>query len=269
MPNTMQFGNIKAIRTQDIMVYDIIRTSNWHRPIYFAMTVSDDGKIGLREYMQLTGLAFKLVPLKAQNYWANLNEPVMRKNLFTDIEKSSKEPQYGFLWRGFQDSTTYYDEDTRRLITSNYRNMFISLSLYYANISGQSDQVAPVLDRMEQVVPRRSVPMDYRIKFDVATFYNLSGKKDRYQELIQEIIQEVKLLIDKPVTEQLSQYNPYIILFYCYEGMEMYKDAEDLLPIIKSAYATQQGIDQIIAQLRAQIDARRVTSTDRTPISKK
>jgi hypothetical protein len=97
MPNTMQFGKIKAIRAQDIMIYDIIRTSKWQRPIYFALTVSDDGKIGLQNYMQLTGLASKLIPLKSQYYWANLNEQVVHQNLFTDIKQPDKEPQHNIL----------------------------------------------------------------------------------------------------------------------------------------------------------------------------
>jgi hypothetical protein len=256
MPNSMQFGKVKAIRAQDIMVYDIIRTSQWRRPIYFAMTVSDDGKIGLRDYMQMTGLAFKLVPLKSQNFWSNLNEKVLSKHLFTDIENFSKEPDYGFRWRGLQDSTTYYDEDTRRLLTANYRNMFISYAMYSANIKNQPQEVPKILDRMEQVVPRRSVSMDYRLKFDVASFYNMAGSKNQYKELVNEVIRELKQQIEKPVTEQLSQYNPYIVLFYCYDGLDMDKEAEDLLPKIKSAYPSQQGIDQIIAQLHGQIQSK-------------
>jgi hypothetical protein len=60
-------------------------------------------------------------------------------------------------------------------------------------------------------------------------------------------------VISNPVTEQLSQYNPYIILFYSYDGLEMYKEAEDVLTLIKSAYPKERGIDQILVQLRAQI----------------
>jgi len=221
------------------------------------MTVSDDGKIGLRDYMQMTGLVFKLVPFKSQNYWANLNEKLLSGHLFTDIENPSKEPQFGFRWRGLQDSTTYYDEDTRNLLTSNYRNMFISYALYCSNVKKQPQEVSRILDRMEEVVPRHSIPMDYRIKFDIATFYKMSGNKDRYQEFIKEVIEEAKLVIEKPVTEQLSQYNPLIILFYSYDGLNMLKEAEDLLPIIRSTYPKLQEIDQIIAQLRGQIQARR------------
>ena len=67
-------------------------------------------------------------------------------------------------------------------------------------------------------------------------------------------------MISNPVTEQLSQYNPYIILFYSYDGLEMYKEAEDVLTLIKSAYPKEQGIDQILGQLRAQIQMKQTSA---------
>ncbi len=260
MPNTMQFGDVKVLRVQDIMVFDIIRTNRWQRPVYFAMTVSDDGKIGLKDYMQLTGLAFKLVPFRSQAYWANIDEPKMRAQVFTNVTEPSKTPKAGFRWRGLQNPKTYYDEDTRRLLTNNYRNMFISLALYYANVQNRLDQVSPVLDRMEEVMPREVIPIDYRIKFDVANFYRSAGNDAQYKKLTGELIDELKGMIDHGVSEPLSQYNPYILLYFAYTGENRFKDAEDLLPVIKQAYASTQGIDQIVAQLQGQLESRKAAS---------
>ncbi len=254
MPNTIQPGNVKAIRVQDIILYDIIRSSNWQRPIYFALTVSDESKIGLREYLQLTGLAYKLVPFKSRIPWGNLDEPLLKRNLFTDIKSPSAGPQDGFLWRGLQDSTITFDEDTRRLLSTNYRNMFISLALYYTNVAGTPSQMAPVLDRMEHLLPRRNVPLDYRVKYDAASFYRLAGDTERYREYTREVIEEAKRAIEKPVEEQLSQYNPYVILFHSYEGMGMYQDADSVLSTMLSVYQKQQRIGEIVDQLRAQMN---------------
>jgi hypothetical protein len=253
MPNTLQFGTIKAIRAQDIMMFDMIMTNNWQRPIYYAMTVSDDGKIGLRDYLQMTGLALRLTPFKSKNYWSNLNDPVLHQNIFTNIHNFSKDPQYGFLWRGLQDSRTYYDEDTRALLTSNYRNMFISYALYCANIKNKPEEAPAILDRMEEVLPRHSIPMDYRIKHDVASIYNIAGRKDHYLLLMNELMHELSQMISQPITEPLSQYNPYIVLFQCYEELHMYQEADDVLPLIKSVYAQEPEIDRIVQQLHAQI----------------
>ncbi|MEK9136879.1 MAG: DUF2723 domain-containing protein, partial [Bacteroidota bacterium] len=61
---TLDIGGVKAIRVQDLLVHDIITTNQWKRPIYFAVTVSPDSKIGLDEYLWFHGLAWRLEPRK-------------------------------------------------------------------------------------------------------------------------------------------------------------------------------------------------------------
>ena len=256
MPHTLEFGNVKAIRAQDLMVADIVTSSNWKRPIYFAMTVAPDGQIGLREYLQLEGLAFRLVPRKSPYYWTNINETRMRENLFTDIENPSKTPQPGFLWRGLQDSTTYFDEDVRRLMT-NYRQAFVMLGQYYANSPTQSRKVAEVMDRMEHVIPRSVFAMDYRTKTFVASLYSQAGDQERFRELSMEIVNELKPIVDRGVAEPLYADNPYVVLLQTYETLEMYDEALKLVDVIRATYAREQGIDEVTNQIRARIQAER------------
>ena len=52
MNPTLNFGNVKAIRVQDIMVKEIVESNIWERPIYFAVTCSEDSKIGLDDYLK-------------------------------------------------------------------------------------------------------------------------------------------------------------------------------------------------------------------------
>jgi hypothetical protein len=263
MPHTMEVQDIKALRVQDIMVYDIVRTSAWRRPIFFAMTVSRDGMIGLHEYLEMQGLALKLTLKKGQDIWQTLNEPRLASHLLTDVQQPSKTWKPGFLWRGLQDSTTYFDEDVRRLMT-NYRSVFLSLAVYYSNVLGLQDKAAQTLTRMEQVMPRKLHPMDYYTKIRLAAIYGMAGQKDKARQLSTEVAGELKAIIDRGVHEPLSQTNPYIMLFYTYVDLEQYDDANNLLDVIKAAY-NQPGIDQAIAQLRAQIEARRTPAATRQP----
>jgi hypothetical protein len=266
MPHTLEFGNVKAIRTQDIMVYDIVRTSAWKRPIYFAMTVAPDGQIGLRDYMRLEGLAFRLTPIRGTAYWANVDEAKMRAHLFTDIEKPSKEPQIGFLWRGLQNKSTYFDEDVRRLM-ANYRQAFIILGLHYMNSRNQPAKVAEVMDRMEQVIPRDVIEMDYRTKAYIANFYSAAGDTVKFRQLSLEVVEDLKPIIERGVNEPLSFDNPYIILLQTYQSLDMYDEALRLLDVIRTVYAREQGIDQVIGQMRGQIEADRSAARERDSLA--
>jgi len=257
---TISIGQYQLLRVQDIMVYDIITATNWERPIYFAMTVSDDGKIGLRDYMQLEGLAFRLVPRHGA-YWEILDANKMWQEFFTPVKVPSKEPKLGFRWRGLQDSTVYFDEDVRRLM-SNYRQAFFSLGYYYANVKREPSKFAEVLDRMEEVIPRRIIPMPLGMKLDIATYYNLAGRKDRYQELLEEVIAETKPAVDRGEVPPVSQNNPYILLLQAYESLGRYDDALGVLTMIREKYSAEPGVDQFVNDRRAQIQARMKASKD-------
>ena len=50
-----------ALRTQDLMVLRIINDNNWNRPIYFGVTVAPTSMLNLDNYLQMEGLAYRLV----------------------------------------------------------------------------------------------------------------------------------------------------------------------------------------------------------------
>ncbi len=249
---TISVGQYNLLRVQDILVYDILRTNNWERPIYFAMTVSDDGKIGLREHMRLEGLAFRFVPTKGA-YWQNLDPEKMWAHFSAATQNASKEPQVGFLWRGLQDSTVYLDEDSRRLM-ANYRQAFFSLGYYYANIEGQPARFAEVLDRMETVMPRNAIKMPLGMKVDIANYYKLAGREESFKALLNETIAAAQPVVSRREHPPVSQDNPYILLLQAYEALQDYKNALETLEALREVYKTEQGVDQFVTERRTQLE---------------
>jgi hypothetical protein len=255
MPATLKFGNTSALRVQDILVFDIVRSSQWERPVYFAITAGgDDSKIGLRDYLEMEGLAYKLVPHRRQAYWAAVNEEKTRAQLFTDVKQPSKEQAYGCLWRGLQDSTVTFDENQRRMISS-YRQPFYTLSLYLSNVKNKPEEMSAVLDRMEQVIPRRIHPMDFRIKADFAVFYGLAGNKNRQKELLSELVTELAPTADSGFNEQFSQYHPLAILLQAYQGLEEYDKASDVVQKIQRAFANTPGIAEFVNAKKLELES--------------
>ncbi len=257
MPNTLQVGSVKGIRVQDILVYDILRTSAWQRPIYFAMTVGDDGKIGLRDYMELRGISFKFVPQRQTQYFGNMNEQAMKAQLMTDVQSPSRTPQAGFLWRGLQDSTTYYDEDVRRL-ASNYRNAYLSLAVSEANERGNPEEAARILDRMERVLPRHILPLDPRVKFDITHFYAAAHDTGSVKEYSREIVADLEPVVQRRTKEQMQYYSSYMVLFSSYLALDMFDKADTLTNLIGQVYAGEPGLEGFIGQLKAQIETQKI-----------
>ena len=55
-----------SILKSQLIILDILAHNNWERPIYFVTGYHNDA-MGLEEYFQLEGLAYRLVPIKSQN----------------------------------------------------------------------------------------------------------------------------------------------------------------------------------------------------------
>jgi hypothetical protein len=254
MPNTLQFGNVKGLRVQDIMVYDIIRSSNWQRPVYFAITVQDDSKIGLQNYLEVRGLAMKVVPRRSQSPWLEINEDVMQKELFNDVEIPSKEPSPGFRWRGLQDSTVHFDENQRGLLR-NYRQAFYGYAVYALDVKNNSKRAATILNRMEQVIPHKILPLDIELKSRIASIYEMAGEQDRWREFSQEIVNELEPQVAKGPSESLVSQNIYMMLLQAYEGSGNYNQAMSFLQDIRKVYAKAPGIEEFITREKSKIDA--------------
>ncbi|MDE3058532.1 MAG: DUF2723 domain-containing protein [Bacteroidota bacterium] len=253
-PSTVKFGSISAIRVQDIMVYDIIRTNAWRRPIYFAVTSTPDSKIGLDRYMRMDGLAMKLIPYQAPTDDGVIVDSIFSANLYNTPKGFYKEFHRGYKYRGLSDSTVYFDENIRRL-TMNYRNAFLRLALYHLYTARDNAKAVQALDSMDAKLPRNVIPMDYRLMFDVANFYNQAGAKKQYTEYITELQGILERKIQSNPHEQLSQYNPYTILLAIYEANEEYQKAIDVLNKINEVYAGTPGLEQQVKSRIAQVQA--------------
>lgn len=226
-----QQGNqtITAIKANDLLVMDIIKANKWERPFYFSVTVTEDNFVGLGNYLLMGGMAQKLVPYKTNEATGeNINEKIMRDCLFDSPAEYSKTPKYGFRFNGLNNKNIFYNEDQTRMCQA-YRNVFLRLAYYYSSDSTKSKQAEEVLNRMEDVIPREIIPMDYRVEYDVAILYNKLGNKQKFEELSNDVEMRAEEDIKSNPDNVQSYYNPYRILLDVYEAKGEYQKALDLL----------------------------------------
>jgi hypothetical protein len=104
-----------------------IAKDNWVRPVYFANTLGSSAFLGLDNYLQLEGLAHRVLPIKKtaetvnDMYHGRLHQEKMYENL---LKK--------FKYRGLNDIKTNLDDHARDVIVGNYRNSFFRLTNTYA-----------------------------------------------------------------------------------------------------------------------------------------
>ena len=98
-----------ALYKNRLMMLDIIANNNWERPIYFTGgAFGDEDYIWMKDYLQLDGLVYKLVPIKTA---------VAENNPF-DMGRIDTDKMYEMVtswdWGNNGDPDMYHDIETRR-----------------------------------------------------------------------------------------------------------------------------------------------------------
>ena len=219
MPNTLSFGDVKAIRVQDIMVKEIVEANNWERPICFAVTCSDDSKIGLQDYLKMEGMTFRLVPEKRKPGSEFINVDLVKAQLKED-KIPSKTFKPGFRFTGLNDPTIFFDENHTRMV-QNYRNAFMRLAVYYRSVNDNKDLIA-TLNEMNEKLPYKILGMDNGLLFEVANLYLEAGDNEKYKSISADVEKRALEDLEANPNDVNSYYNPYRILIETYENQKEY-----------------------------------------------
>lgn len=252
-----QSGNqvITALKSNDLLLIDIIKANKWVRPIYFSITVTEENYVGLGDYLVMEGMAQRIVPFKTTSATSSfgVNEKVMKECIFDSSTEASKTPKYGFRFNGLNSPNIFYNEDQVRM-TQTYRTIFFRLAYYYSLDSTKQNEALAVLDRLQEVIPSQYVPMDYRIEYDIAMLYDRLGNKQKFNEMINSV--EVKAeedLKSNPGNFQ-SYYNPYRVLLDVYEAKGEYQRALDLLNRLAASGVNDASIRQKMESIKQKMN---------------
>jgi len=218
-----------GLRVQDIMVEHIIRENKWRRPVYYAMTVAPENKIGLDSHLRMDGLALKITPYTVEN--GNLAIDRIRENLFTK-----------FKYRGLNDPKVYLDTQKKDLI-QNIRVLYITLANYYL-MENNKDEAIKMLDDLEQRTPLDRIPFpSYQTQLHMGFLYFNAGQVDKLKKIIELTLQRDDIKNNSDAYIQIAQ----IYAFYLNEidpAIGLYKTALSYSPNNVDAYSQLISIYQ-------------------------
>ena len=179
MPKEMKIDlkGKNAIGKQELIILDMLRTNNWKRPIYYAITVSQDQWCKLDPYFQQTGLANQIVPLEVKGTIKGINTNKMYDNVMNK-----------FKWGGVNTPGIYLDENSLRMCKT-YRVAVFSKLAGTLISEGRNEEALKVLDKCVEVLPAENVPMDYS-GLSLGEFYYVLGKKDKAEQIMNTIIKD-------------------------------------------------------------------------------
>jgi hypothetical protein len=247
MSNTLTVGTVKAIRVQDILVREIVEANNWERPIYFAVTCSDDSRIGLGDYLKMEGMAFRLVPEKRNASREFINKEIVEKQI-TENSGFSKNYMPGFKFRGLNNPDIFFDNNQARMV-QNYRNAFLRLAVYYRT-ENKPGKVIEILDKMNDKLPYEILGIDNGLLFEISSLYLESGAKEKYKKLAADVEKQALMDIERNPTDVNSYHNPYRLLIEIYENLKDYNKLLGVWEKLETMFPNDPTVKSNLAKYR-------------------
>lgn len=161
------------LQIADLAVFDMIRTNaanNWERPIYFAVTVAQSGRLSLDDYLQLEGQAYRLVPVQHGQRFGRV------------VPDITIDRMQDFRYRGLADPDVYHDENARRM-ADGYR-LFVTHAAEQWARQGHPDEARTFLDDFVAQVPFSTIAGNLQSYVFTAQAYEAMGATDRVAEIM-------------------------------------------------------------------------------------
>ncbi|MFQ3608290.1 MAG: DUF2723 domain-containing protein [Chloroherpetonaceae bacterium] len=239
------------IRAQDRVVYETIVNNLWERPIYFAVTVSDNNRIGIDNYLRMDGFAYRVVPVKTDSY--GYFEPEIMWDKLMNV----------YRYERLDDPTVYYDENTRRMV-SNYRTIMLQLAQHYAqnpnavssirDKEGNVKQVSnkalatELLDKSLSILPNALRETDYRILQAVIQLYS---KVDGTAQIAR-LLPDLEEAVDRRIQSNPNDLSPRYILATAYRSVGEYDKAVTILQSLSQQYSQDSFLKKELEDTKAQ-----------------
>jgi hypothetical protein len=163
-----------SIMKSSLVVLDILAHNDWKRPIYFVTGYHSDA-LGLEEYFQLEGLAYRLVPIKSQNKswleYGRVDVDILYNNMMTK-----------FVWGGAKEKGVDLDYNHKRtimVVKARYNYAKLAKSLAAA---GKNEKAVQVLDYCMETFPVGKLSYDMYVP-DIVEAYFDAGEKEKAEDL--------------------------------------------------------------------------------------
>ncbi|MDG1811188.1 MAG: DUF2723 domain-containing protein [Polaribacter sp.] len=170
----------RGLQKNRILMLDILANFDWKQSIYFTGGANDDSEyIWLKDYLQLDGLAYKLVPILTSN---------KDKTIF-DLGRIDSEKMYNNIqkleWRNINSDQIYIDDQTKKNAIS-LRNNMLRLAETFAN-ENNFEKAEEILDLSLEKMPIEKFD-HYSIALGYPEIYYRIGKPEKARKVANTLI---------------------------------------------------------------------------------
>ncbi len=223
-----------------LLMLDIIANNNWERPIYFTGgSFGDDDYLWMKDYLQLDGVTYKLVPIRTK---LDKRNPYDMGRIDTDVMYKNVT---SWDWGNSEDPNIYHDPETRKNAITYRSNL---ARLVEALIKeDKKEKATEILDLGMEKMPIEYYEYYTLLEPYVNGYYDV-GKKEKARELWNKIAkkyQEKLTYFGSLTLEKQYDYASEIV-----SNVERYRSVVDLLLINRDRELIEEKAEEFNKYLR-------------------
>ena len=217
---TVKTERYAALRIQDMMILHILEKNKWKRPIYFAVTVSPDNKIGLERYLRMDGLAFKIIassPIAVNSDGTAKTQEALYPELI-NTSKIEENLIKNYRYKNLNNPDVYLNPNVKKLL-QNYRSAFLQLGYKYM-MEGKKENLSSLLNSMEEIMPESVIPVTNRMaQLQIGVMEREAGFPEKMRERLDKLLSYVnntfndKLIYGSYYMRELKDYKTASTIF--------------------------------------------------------
>ncbi len=229
----------QVIMKNRMMMLDIIAQNNWERPVYFSGgAFGDDDYIWMKDYLQLDGFAYKLVPIKT---------PLQKGSPF--MGRIDTEKMYALIknweWGNSGNPGVYHDVETRRNSIT-YRGHMARLIEDLIN-EKQLDKAEEITDLAMEKMPVDIFGYYTFLEPFIGAYYEVDAK-EKARELYRQVA--VKYQENLNYFGQVSEDNQSKYIQNVYFDIERYKGLVDTISLYEDKDFIKAEMEKFNGYLR-------------------
>jgi len=243
---TLPDGNLSKSDLGLLNIVAGVAKEGWKRPIYFSCGFAGgSGYQGMNEYVQLEGLANKLIPIRYAGSSPDNGAP-QNVNLGKSLNLFTKT----FLWGGTDKKTVYFDEKNKNMLMT-YRMSGAKIADAFIR-EGKNKEAIELLDKITTNITYESYQYDQTMWNIVAAYYQ-AGAIDKGRKIADIIVRDnskmLNYLLDlnghnKELSVSVDGMNSLNAIKYMLQVASTFNDAQSVKewkPILDN-YAAQLGV---------------------------
>ena len=165
-----------ALYKGDLMMLEMLAQCNWARPLYVALTVSEENYMNLGDNFVQEGLVNRITPFTT-------NKPGA-KNF--DTEKAYHNIMTRFKFGNLKQKGLYIDDTTMRMCYTHRR--LLGQTALQLIAEGKKQKAINILKKADVEIPTYNVPLDYlNGGIDMARGWLMTGQKAKGKEYVEAI----------------------------------------------------------------------------------